>query len=296
VEKHLPTAHGYADDTQLYISFRPGPVSSQDDAVNAMVECISEIRSWMAHNQLKLNDKKTEFLIIGSRHQVAKVNIDKILVGSDSIQPTTNVKNLGVWLDPSLSMSTHVGKTCSKAFFGLYKIKQIRKFLSTDSTKTLVHAFVTSHLDYCNSLLYGITQYQLDRLQRVLNSAARVTCCIPRHDHITHILMQLHWLPMAYRIRFKIALLVFKAMRDMAPSYLCDLIKEQMPGRYALRSNNQKLLQIPRTKTKTFGDRAFAVSAPRIWNSLLQSVRDSRNLSSFKTNLKTFLFKTAFLL
>ena len=76
-----------------------------------------------------------------------------------------------------------------------FLVKQIRKFLSADSTKTLVHAFVTSHLDYCNSLLYGISKYQVDRLQRVLNSAARVTCCVPRHENITPILMQLHWLP-----------------------------------------------------------------------------------------------------
>ena len=296
VEKHLPRAHGYADDTQLYLSFRPGPVSSQCEAVRVMVDCISEIRSWMAHSLLKLNDKKTEFLIIGSRQQLAKVNIDGILVGSAKITPATNVRNLGVWFDSSLTMSTNVGKICSKAFFGLYKIKQIRKFLSADSTKTLVHAFVTSHLDYCNSLLYGISKYQVDRLQRVLNSAARVTCCVPRHEHITPILMQLHWLPIFYRIQFKIALLVYKVTRGMAPPYLCDLIEEQHPGRYPLRSNDKNLLKIPRTKTKSFGDRAFAVSAPTIWNNLPKSVRDSDNLKAFKTNLKTFLYKTAFLL
>ena len=296
VEKHLPRAHGYADDTQLYLSFRPGPVASQCEAVRVMVDCISEIRSWMAHSLLKLNDKKTEFLIIGSRQQLAKVNIDGILVGSAKITPATNVCNLGVWFDSSLTMSTNVGKICSKAYFGLYKIKQIRKFLSAHSTKTLVHAFVTSHLDYCNSLLYGISKYQVDRLQRVLNSAARVTCCVPRHEHITPILMQLHWLPIFYRIQFKIALLVYKVTRGMAPPYLCDLIEEQHPGRYPLRSNDKNLLKIPRTKTKSFGDQAFAVSAPTIWNNLPKSVRDSDNLKAFKTNLKTFLYKTAFLL
>ena len=103
----------------------------------------------MAHN--KLNDGKTEFLIIGSRQLLAKVNIESIQVSE--IKPVMFVRN------------AHIGKVCSKAFFGLYKIRQIRKFLSRDQC---VHAFVTSHLDYCNSLLYGVSQYQMDRLQRVL--------------------------------------------------------------------------------------------------------------------------------
>jgi hypothetical protein len=107
--------------------------------------------------------------------------------------------------------------------------------------------------------------------------------------------MELHLLPIVFRIQFKIALLVFKTLRGMAPSYICELITEQTPGCYALRSDNQQLLKIPRTKSKTFGDRAFAVAAPKIWNSLPQSIKDSNNINSFKTNLKTFLFKTAFL-
>ena len=94
---------------------------------------------------------------------------------------------LGLWFDRSMTMSSHVGKVCSKAFRGLYNIRQIRKFLSEDSTKTLIHAFVTFHLDYCNSLLYGIPKYQLDRLQRVLNAAARLTCYVPRFNHLTPI-------------------------------------------------------------------------------------------------------------
>ena len=81
-----------------------------------------------------------------------------------------------------MSMSVHIGKTCSKALYGLYKIRQIRKFLSPESTKTLIHAFVTSYLDYCNSLLFGIPKYQTDRLQKVLNAAARLILRIPKFD------------------------------------------------------------------------------------------------------------------
>ena len=98
------------------------------------------------------NDTKTEFLIIGTRQQLSKVTIDSIEVGDADIKPVQEVRNLGSWFDEHMSMNVHVGKVCSKAFRGLYNIRQIRKFLSIESTKTLVHAFVTSHLDYCNSL------------------------------------------------------------------------------------------------------------------------------------------------
>ena len=169
----------------------------------------------------------------------------------------------------------HIGKVCRKAFHSLYNIRQIRKFLSDDSTKTLIHSFVASHLDYCNSLLYGIPQYQIDRLQRVLNAAARITCYIPRYAHITPTLMHLHWLPIRFRVHFKIALLVFKALKGFAPPYLTELLKVKIPGRYALRRNSQLLLEVPKTTCKTFGDRAFASAAPRIWNDLPLAIRES---------------------
>ena len=294
VEKHLPVVHVFADDTQLYLSFRPTSSISQDQAIRAMEECIVDVRAWMCHNMMKLNDSKTEFLIIGSRQQLAKINVDSIKVGASEIVSTSSVRNLGAWFDKNMSMDAHVGKVCSKAFFGLYKIRQIRKFLSVDATNTLVHAFVTSHVDYCNSLLYGVSQYQLSRLQRVLNAAARITCLLPRYSHITPTLFHLHWLPIASRIKFKIALIVYKALNGYSPSYITDLLHIKPPGRYAMRSDDQHLLLVPRTKCKTFGDRAFAVAGPRVWNSLPLAVRNSVNVDTFKTNLKSFLFTQAY--
>ena len=100
----------------------------------------------------------------------------------------------------------------------MYNIRQIRKYLSEDSTKTLIHAFVSSHLDYCNFLLYGLPQYQYDLLQKVLNAAARVTCLIPKFEHISQVLKRLHWLPIKYRVEYKIVLLVFKALHGFVPT------------------------------------------------------------------------------
>jgi len=194
-----------------------------------------------------------------------------------------------------MSMNTHVGKVCSKAFRGLYNIRQIRPYLSEDATKTLIHAFVTSHIDYCNSLLYNIPKYQLERLQKIMNAAARIVYYLPRYSHITPTLIQLHWLPVQFRVEFKIALLVFKILHGQAPSYLAELVLPKKPTRYNLHNNNQLLLQVPRTKRKTFGDRAFVSAAPTIWNALPESVRLCSSINCFKTALKThlFCFKTA---
>ena len=184
IDKHLPSSHGYADDTQLYLSFSPGSQVVQDQAIQIISNCIDEVRAWLVSRKLMFNDTKTEFLIIGTRQQLTKVSIDSIGVCDARTKPAQSVGNLGSWFDKHMSIDVHVGKVCSKAFRGLYNIRQIRKFLSIESTKTLVHAFVTSHLDYCNSLWFGIPQYQTKRLQRVLNAAARITCFTPRCSHI----------------------------------------------------------------------------------------------------------------
>ena len=134
----------------------------------------------------------------------------------------------------------------SKAFRGLYNIRQIRKYLSTESTKCLIHAFASSHLDYCNSLLYKLPHYQYDRLQKVLNAAARATCLIPKFAHITPVLRELLWLPVKFRVEFKIALLVYKALNGMAPQYLSEQLVVKPRNRYSLRSDHKTLLVIPK--------------------------------------------------
>lgn len=294
IAKHLPAAHGYADDTQLYLSFKPDSLLSGEKAVQDMENCISDVRSWMFSNELMINDTKTEFIIIGSRQQLLKVNISSVKVGGADISPVKCVRNLGAWFDCTMSMDTHINKICSKAFRGLYNIRQIRKFLTPSSTKTLVHAFVTSHLDYCNSLLFGLPNYQYDRLQKVLNAAARVIFLIPKFHHITPTLIYLHWLPIKFRIQFKILLLVYKCLHNKAPKYLSDLIIIKTPGRYNLRKNQQTHLMVPQTNRISFGDRSFACAGPMLWNLLPMELKQVTSIDVFKANLKTHLFKKAY--
>ena len=150
-----------------------------------MEDCIDELRNWMTAHRLFIQSSKTEFIIIGSRQQLSKVSIDKLRVGEVSISPVGAVSYLGCCIDIHMSMNMHVSNICSKAFRILYHIKQIRKYLTEDAAKISVHGFITFRLDYCNSLLYGIPKYQLNRLQKVLNAATRVVCLVPKFDHIT---------------------------------------------------------------------------------------------------------------
>ena len=123
-----------------------------------------------------------------------------------------------------MRMNVHIGKICSKAFRGLYNVRQIRKFFTVQSTKTLIHAFVSSYHDYCNALLFGLPKCQLDRLQQVQNAAARVTLQIAKFDHITPALIDLNWLPVTFRVQFKLLLFVYKSLHNQSPSYIKGLL------------------------------------------------------------------------
>ena len=183
-------------------------------------------------------------------------------------------------------MDKRITKLCSKAFYWLYKLKRIRKFLSNDAIQTVVHAFITSNLDYCNSLFYSLPQHLIDRLQRIQSAAARVVLLIHKFDHIRTALFDLHWLPIKQRVWFKIMLLTFKCLTGKAPVYLRDMVERYMPPR-ALRSSNSLLLKVPRFKNKTLGARTFAYAAASLWNSLPLEIRAIDNIDSFKSSLKT---------
>ena len=186
-------------------------------------------------------------------------------------------------------MSEHISKLCRTSYFHLHNIAAIRKYLSQQDTQTLIHAFISSRLDFCNSLLYGLPACLISKLQKIQNTAARIVTGGRKYDHKTPILRDLHWLPVQQRIVFKLLLFTYKALHEQAPKYITDLVTPYAPIRN-LRSSSQLLLKVPNSKLLSCGDRSFQVAAPRLWNSLPFNVRTCPSLDIFKQKLKTVLF------
>jgi hypothetical protein len=146
---------------------------------------------------------------------------------------------------------------------------------------------------YGNAILYGINNNVLSKLQRVQNTAARLITRKRKYDHITPELMALLWLPIKYRCQYKLLLYTFKVLTERAPVYLKELLKIHVPTR-SLRSENSMLLSKPRMCTKTFGERQFDRAASTLWNNLPSSIRHEQSMGVFKKQLKTYLFRLAY--
>ena len=158
-----------------------------------------------------------------------------------------------------------------------------------------MNPFAISRLDYCKSILFELPDTELQKLQRVQNTAARLICNMNRLDHISPIFMKLHWLAVRYRINCKILLITFKVIHGLAPKYLSELLTCKTKCNYNLRSTSLILLQQPRIKTiRTLGDRSFTVAILALWNNLPNVIRSATSINSFKKLLKTHLFKIAF--
>jgi len=282
---HGINLHLYADDTQLYIACDP-TAEAIEAALEKLEACISDIRIWMAQNYLKLNDDKTEFLILGAPNQLKKIKKQKLHIGESYIETTDFARNIGAIFDSNLLMEKHVDSVCKAAWGQLRKIGTIRKYLSNTATKTLVHALVTSRLDNLNGLLYGLSSKILHKLERVQNTAARLITRSKKYDHITPILRKLHWLPIKTRIKYKILLLTYKALNHEGPEYIQDLL---VPCT-GLRSKEKSLLKKPLSKSVKYGDRAFSRAAPQLWNELPDELRHCKTVDAFKRKLKTYLF------
>ena len=166
------SGHYYADDTQIYISFRQ---SNGYAATETLTNCCNAIKIWMMNNMLKLNEDKTEMVVFSSQRQTAMTSLH-VSIGESIIHPTTSACNLGCVMDQRLCMDAHINALCKNAFYHLRNIKRIRRYLTREATEQLVHAFVLSRLDFCNSLLCGIQQQHLKKLQRVQNAVARAIC------------------------------------------------------------------------------------------------------------------------
>ena len=162
----------------------------------------------------------------------------------------------------------HVQDICRKDYTDIRRISSVRHLLSIDATKTLFNAFVLPKLDYCHSLFYGSPMYMLERLQNIQNSAARLIFRCRKQNHISPLLMSLHWLPINARIEYKLSVFCHSFLLGLSPIYLSDLLLVYTPKGNLRSSSDNIIVCIHKLRTKTFGHRSFSFAAPTIWNSL----------------------------
>uniref|UniRef100_A0A8C6KCT2 Reverse transcriptase domain-containing protein n=1 Tax=Nothobranchius furzeri TaxID=105023 RepID=A0A8C6KCT2_NOTFU len=205
--------HLYADDIQLYISFKPHEMSK----LQLLHTCLDSIETWMAGSFLQMNEDKTEILICAPDKLVPKVRDS---LGQLASHTKPSVRNLGVTFDPALTLDSHVSSPVRSSFFHLRNIAKLSPILSRSELETFLHTFISSRLDYCNSLFTCLSRTSLNRLQVVQNACARLLTKSSKHTHITPLLLQLHWLPVNFRVHFKILVLVYRALHGQAPSYI----------------------------------------------------------------------------
>ena len=280
----------YVDDSQLYVSFSSGDSAA---ARNGLQSCLTSVQSLMSTNKLKLNPDKTEFLLIWYERQRSKyLSMFPIELLGVETYPAKSARNLGVIFDKSFNFRSQISAICSSCIYHIRDIRRIRRHLDLDSAKLLANALVCSHFDYYNSLLSGIAETDLPHLQRVLKRLARVVIKSPPFTRSVPLLRSLHWLPVKYRVHFKICLLTYKALQEEQPVYHRSLISISLSSR-SLRSNRGITLSIPRIKTNT-GARAFSSCAPSLWNNLPLSVRSATSVATFRRRLKRYLFDLAF--
>ena len=219
-----------------------------------------------------------------------------VVIGDERVEAVSSARNIGAFIaiDKNLTMEAQVNNVCRNYCLSLRHISQIRSYLSKDTTATLVHALITSKLDCYNGLLIGIPDTLKRRLQLIQINAARLIT--KKSDDITPMLKMLHWLPVSFRIEYKVLVMCYQSLNDLAPSYISSMLSYRDPpsDRCTLRNDELHLLNEPVSRLKTHGDRAFSVYAPKLWNTLPLHLRQSSSVNCFKNDLKTWLFKKAF--
>jgi len=278
--------HQYADDTQLYFAVKS---SSDTENLANMEQCSSSLQDWFINNGMMLNPDKSEVLLIGSKTQLRSFADNfSLRIANSSIAGCSAMKSLGVTIDDKLTFNQHVNSVVKACNYHIHALRHIRPCLDRNTANMIACSIVGSRLDYCNSLLYGTSQTNISKLQRVQNTLARIVVGSARRDHITPVLRDLHWLPVASRIEYKVALLTFKVRLTHQPEYLLSTVQDYTPTRN-LCSASQNLLSSRRTHT-AIAQQSLNYASSHVWNNLSSRVKNCTELETFKRHLKTELF------
>ena len=289
--------NGFADDHSVKSSFKPSKLdhTKEHQTIAIIEKSMQDIKIWMDQVCLKMNNSKTEFIYFGWPSQLEKCTTRKIDVNGEEITRADHTRYLGAYLDQKLDFKLHIQAKSRAAILNVLRIKAARKYLTRSACNKLMVSLVLSHLDYANSLLGGLLKASIAKLQRIQNIAARIVLNKGKYDSATSCLEQLHWLPIMYRIEYKIITLVHRCLHQATPPYLTRLVNYHIPKRRGLHSEEDtSKLEIPKTTKKTFAARSFSVLGPTLWNNLPSGLHNITSYTTFKKHLKTHLFKLAF--
>ena len=248
-----------------------------------ITKCMDEIIQWSFEHFMKINPDKTEILLLRPSSLNNEVTINGILYHGQCIRFSDCVKNVGVYVDKNLNLDKHVNTVVSHGYKILKDIGRIKKYVSRKHLEELVHAVISSRLDYCNSLFMNMSKDNMFKFQKLQNTAARLILGRRKRDSATEALKELHWLNVDARITFKVLLLVFKVLRGKCNM---SLTYKGFNG----RPDDFLKLETPNFKTK-YGQRLFEYNGSRLWNALPLSIRTEENIEVYKKKIKTMLFE-----
>ena len=248
-----------------------------------MQSCINDVNAYATADMLKLDDNKTEIMLVTSKRAKHLHNLStSITIINAQIPFKQSVNNLGFTFDCHLTMNAHVSNIARTCYFELHRLASIRRFLTSTATATLVFAFVLSRIDYCSSLLFGSTHDVTSHLLRILIYAAGVILRLPMSSSIATHLRSLYWLPVKVRSTYKIACLCYHCHSSTAQSFVADMLHES----HITHPHHSLQLKA------THGDRSFSFASSSVWNSIPIDVRCAPSLSSSMSCLKTYLFRS----
>ena len=266
----------YADDT--HITYASADLHSMQSSLN---HDLSNIHKWLLYNKLTLNSTKTEFMLIGSRQKLSTLSESLVLsIDNIPIKQVSTTKSLGILIDNNMVWHSHIDKLSKKIASGIGAIKRIRPFVSPEILHYIYNALVQPHFDYCSIVWGNCGKTLSERLQKLQNRAARILTSSSYEVDARYLLQQLGWKGLIIQRQIQVALMVFKALNDLAPDHLSSMCTERSTSGYVLRDSTNKLhVPLPRTN---YLKKSFSYRGATLWNSLPCNLRQEKSLNRFK--------------
>ena len=279
----------YADDTQIILA---GDIDHIDELIKRAENILVTAKNYFNKNGLLLNESKTQYIFFGTRQYVSRIPVNSNIKFNDIIlTPSQKVKNLGVYMDCSLTFNVHIDELQKKVTGTLLYLNRVCDRFEFDCRVMVIQSLVLSVLNYCLRVWGSTNKTQMGRVKKLQNFAAKVAVGgAKKYDHVTPIFEKLNWLPMELKYFYSICLLVFKIRNKLLPEWVFSMPTVRQARGEIVNTRNQDSLFIPRTFTDN-GARGLSVTGPVSWNRLPDGIRNSQNIHSFKNDLTNYLLR-----